>query len=608
MFNSNELIIEPLNGIEETDKYQEFRAYLGRITTLAQRGEQSVPEINLSGLAEIITPQSPIVIFSMEYYGGNDIGIKGSGGLGILVADIRRVSEQLSIPLTVITPFYSIERHQQLELPSKFAIKDIPPPNNFLFEQLGKTTINSQSGQPIVIDAYAKKFGSTQILTVTNRSFGELYPGNSSGDYRLYQEVVLGFAGFDALNKAGLKPSFMQLNEAPTVFAAVAWLDYLCTQGLNYDSALAEVSNHTLYTNHTLVQAVESQFNIDQFNELVMPNIRSQEVRSRIANMFSDNILKLSSLAFELARIRSGVSKLHSKISSTNFLDARRNNVTFEAVTNGISSEWTLPDIMTYLHDVDILDEFDLPTIDYVNNLDRLDPVILRGLKLLGRKEMNRILYHRKDQNGESIQIPEDILLFNFKRRFASYKRPEMLFQNPDKLAQILKTYNAHLIMAGKPHPDDFGMQIDLDNILNLVDSHKFNGETVLRERVHYIQDYDEELGRALTFGSDCAINIPVVGQEACGTSWMKDLRNFQLLISTPDGGVADGETITYLLVSGEDEVNTMYDKMIEAAEIYDNNAKYKRAIIDQLKTYLPVISGSRMMASYLSLYQRISI
>jgi len=75
--------------------------------------------------------------------------------------------------------------------------------------------------------------------------------------------------------------------------------------------------------------------------------------------------------------------------------------------------------------------------------------------------------------------------------------------------------------------------------VLKLIDN-----DPVLKERVHYIQDYDEELGRALAIGSDASINIPIVGLEACGTSWEKDVANLKLLISTSDGGVADVQPI----------------------------------------------------------------
>jgi starch phosphorylase len=417
----------------------------------------------------------------------------------------------------------------------------------------------------------------------------------------LYQEVALGFAGYRTMKKLEIGPALMQLNEAPTVFAAIAWLDDLCSQGVDLDAALAEVKKHLLYTNHTLVQAVEAEFHRDQFNNLVMPNVKHPAVRDWVSGMFVDDRLKLSSLAIELASTKSGVSKLHARVSDANFRDHNGNPVHFEAVTNGISAKWTLPEIADYYHDLGILDEFDMPTNDYEEKLDMLDPTKMRELKRQGRQFMNGVLDHRQDQHGNRIDIPGEAMLFNFKRRFADYKRPDMIFRDPDRLAAILQEQNAHLVLTGKPHPDDTNMSRQLDGLLNLID-----GNQILHERVHYVQDYDEELGQALAIGADCAINVPIVGKEACGTSWMKDMSNFQLVISTPDGGIADSDQNAYLIVGGDDEVGALYSDMVEAAKIiHGEDDRFKDEVVQQLKEYLPVISGSRMLGGYFKLFFR---
>ena len=124
-----------------------------------------------------------------------------------------------------------------------------------------------------------------------------------------------------------------------------------------------------------------------------------------------------------------------------------------------------------------------------------------------------------------------------------------------------------------------------------------------LCDHVHYIADYDEELAFALSVGSNVAINIPIVGLEACGTSWMKDVANLNLLISTHDGGVADASIKSYLNVSGQDdheELNSLLQRMEEAIEIWGNDFDLEYNIKVQLKNFLPVISGTRMMKNYL--------
>ncbi len=156
----------------------------------------------------------------------------------------------------------------------------------------------------------------------------------------------------------------------------------------------------------------------------------------------------------------------------------------------------------------------------------------------------------------------------------------------------------AHYILAGRVHTGDDTMSSKLRQLLNLVDK-----DAYLREHVHYIADYDEELAYGLSCGSNVAINVPIVGLEACGTSWMKDVANLNLLISTHDGGVADGSVNGYLNVSGEseaEEIDALYQRMEEAVAAYDNDFDLEFLIRQQLETFLPVVSGARMLKDYL--------
>jgi starch phosphorylase len=221
-------------------------------------------------------------------------------------------------------------------------------------------------------------------------------------------------------------------------------------------------------------------------------------------------------------------------------------------------------------------------------------------LKKLGRAKLNEVLLNRKDQYGKTVQIPEDALVFDFKRRFVSYKRPWMPFEDINKLKQILRENNAHYVLAGKVHQGDDQMRKTLHTLLS-----KIENDELLRERVHFIQDYDEELGLALAVGSDVAINVPIVGLEACGTSFMKDLANLKLLISTADGGVADVSPTPCLEVVGanyEAEVRSLYEQMNRAARISNNPEILAKQIRRQLAEYVPVVSGARMIKDYLHL------
>lgn len=573
-----------------------FTDYLSHIDNQNDNANDHSDVERLSELSEFISDQHPIVYFSMEMYDqSNDI--KGGGGLGVLAADTRRVAEQLKVPFVIVTPFYPRESHQSLRYFWQHEIHTSTDPLR-LYKELGYVSVRSMYDDDAELAILERKLGSTRIIAVSEPNLGELYQGGNSDDHRLYQEVALGFGGYQALKQQGIEAAFMQLNESPTVFAAIAKLDDLCERGLPLDEAIEQTRSSLLYTNHTLVAAVESKFHRDQFRRRVMPNIENEAVRDWLDGMFdADGLLPLSLLAIELSGAKSGVSKLHARVS--NFSDKDGNHVDFQAVTNGISRKWIADGVSDYLCDLDVLDEFDLPTDSYVEKLQKLDINTVRELKRQGRQELNRVLAGRLNQIGQPIEIPDDALIFDFKRRFADYKRASMVFSDPDKLVGILEDQNAHFILTGKPHASDSPMKEELHRLLTMVDEHP-----VLRSRVHYVQDYDEVVGRALSVGADCAINIPEVGKEACGTSWMKDIANFKLLISTPDGGVADLDPIACLEVSGDEE-QALYDRMIEAAEILHDDDRYRAEIIRELGGYLPTISGSRMMSGYLSLFSR---
>ena len=552
--------------------------------------------IERSSLTHQLSDSRPYIYWTMEIYDKAN-GIKGGGGLGVLAADTRRVAEKLDVPFVVVTPFYRSESHQKITNLEQEEFSETVSPQDYGFEYIDEVSISSRGFPDASLSIFKKTLGSTQFVTISEPNFGQLYEGEGSGDHRLYQEVALGFGGYKALKLLSIKPAVIQLNETATIFAALARLDELCANGMNLYEAIVYVRKHTLYTNHTLLQAAEPEFHRSQFEKLVLPNLKSNAVRCWLMEQFRNDRLRPNLLAIELTEAKNGVSKLHARVA--NFRDRNNDKVKFHAITNGIDLEtWVLPEIMQLYSESGIIDKFGLPTDNFHAKIDTLTASDLRAMHRAGRAALNRVLEHRKDQYNHPVQIPENALLFDFKRRFANYKRPYMPFTNPKALRQILVDYNAHYILAGKVHQGDTVMYQRLLEILQLVDT-----DPILKERVHYIQDYDEELGRALAVGSNIAINVPEVGWEACGTSWEKDIANLKLLISTSDGGVADIKPIACLEVSGknyDEEVRSLYLNMHKAARIMQNDSLLEKLTHRQLKAYLPIISGARMMKDYL--------
>ncbi|MBR5389273.1 glycogen/starch/alpha-glucan phosphorylase [Candidatus Saccharibacteria bacterium] len=572
------MILKPRHRLDTIEDVEEFYAAIQR-----------------ENLTRSLSEDRPYTYWTIELYDQAN-GIRGGGGLGILAADTRRVAEQMNVPLTLVTPFYPREFHQKFEKGKCFDVSVPVSYADFGFELIDKVNIKCNNGL-VELSVIEKEFGSTRILAITEPNFGELYSGDSCGDHRLYQEVALGFGGYQALKLAGLKPAIMQLNEVATFFAALARLDELASNGMDFYEAVVYTRKHTLYTNHTLVQAAEASFSYEQFEHYVFPNLRSKAVRKWLSDKFENGRIRLSSVTIEIAELRSGVSKLHARVA--NYRDLSGEKVKFRAVTNGIDLPyWVLPNIIKYYKTVGAMDKFCLPTGDYEEKIENIDAQNIRELKAQGREFMNQVLQHRPDQNGTVLHFEPNELVFDFKRRFVDYKRPWLPFTDPERLKLILENHNAHYILTGRVHQGDSRMTLKLNEVLDTIKKDKF-----LSTHVHYIADYDEELARALSVGSNISINIPIVGLEACGTSWEKDVGNLCLLVSTHDGGVADAASDSYLNVSGADEkeeIESMYTRMEEAACAWENDFDLEFWEKRQLARYLPIISGTRMLKDYL--------
>ena len=568
-------IYHPLENIEDVDIFYEA--------------------VERRHLTKAISEERPYTYWTIELYDQKN-GIRGGGGLGILAADTRRVAEKMGVPFVLITPFYPKEVKQVLV---DGAVQDEHIDvdyHDFGFRKIDSVSIKC-CGENCSLDVIEKKFKSTRILAVTEPNFGELYSDTSGSDHRLYQEVSLGFGGYAALKLVGLKPAIIQLNEVATFFAALARLDELVRNGMDFYEAVVYTRKHTLYTNHTLVQAAEAEFSYEQFERYVFPNLKAPAVRRWLSEKFEDGRIKLSSITIEIAELRSGVSKLHARVA--NYHDVAGNKVKFKAVTNGIDMDtWGLPEAMELYRSLELIDSINAPTINYVENLEFLTADQIRLIKLSGRKVLNDVLAKRPDHKGRVLKFSDDDFIFDFKRRFVDYKRPDLPFRDPERLRSVLEERGAHYIIAGRVHAGDHIMSGKLRHLLETVEK-----DSYLREHVHYIADYDEKLAYALSAGSNVAVNVPIVGLEACGTSWMKDIVNMNLLISTHDGGVADGSINSYLNVSGSDEseeLSMLYQRMEEAIQIWENDFDLEYAIRTQLETFLPVVSGARMMNDYL--------
>ncbi|MBQ6375501.1 glycogen/starch/alpha-glucan phosphorylase [Candidatus Saccharibacteria bacterium] len=535
---------------------------------------------------------------TLEYY-DQENGIRGGGGLGVLAADTRRVAEEMHLPLVTVTPFYPTTMKQVMKNGKLLDEKTHVNYEDYGYHKLDYVFVKCNGGL-CKLDVIQKICGTTAILAVTEPNFGALYQDTSGSDHRLYQEVALGFGGYQALKIAGAGIGVMQLNEVVTTFMALKWLDDLVRGGMDFYQAMTVVRSRTLYTNHTLVQAAEAEFTLGQFEKYVLSNLESRRVKEWVVKMFDDGRLKLSALVLELAGKRNCVSKLHAKVAD--YHDVAGEKVKFRAVTNGIDlKKWVMPEILAYYQKIGLVEENLTVTKENLAVIDLVKSEDIRALKAHGREVMNEILKDYPDQNGKILRFDEGDFVFDFKRRLVDYKRPEMPFSDIKRLREVLEPRGAHYIIAGRVHTGDVKMMEKLEGILEAV-----RGDEYLSEHVHYLADYGERLAYGLSVGSNAALNLPIVGLEACGTSWMKDVANMNVLISTLDGGVADAESKFCFPVTGdtfEYQLDRLYNWMRMAIQTWDNDFDLEFNIAHQLYGYLRIISGARMMQEYLDLW-----
>lgn len=581
-------------GLVELQAYPYQEAFE---TVTAPGGGTFFDAINMPGAKEIVTPDRPWVLVSMGAY-LQHLGLRDSGGLEILMGDMILQAKRIGVPLVGLTLIYP-QRNRAL-LDKNFFQEDIPEyssPEERGYEQVGKTTIKA-NGDIVGLNVY--KVGDFPIYGLSEPGLGPLYAGTTDSDHRMYQQAVLGFGGFQALRGLGLDPSVWHLNESSAVFASIPLLDDYCMQGQSVERAFESARTKTILTNHTLVAAAVGSMSKKQSQDYVFKNIASGEFRHTLQDQIGcrGDDCNLSVISTSVAGRSNGVSKLHAGLTSGQFIRLDGTSVQFDPVTNGIfMGRWIDPKLLS-LYRSGALTVFDLPTGNYQSEINRLHSEELIEIKNQAKQKLRISLRERLDQYGEPVtNISEDAILVCWAKRFAGYKRPGMIFEDLNQLKEILLDKNIHILMSGKAHYEDTPGKLEIQRIMRLVD-----GDEVLKQRVHFIQEYDEELARHLAAGVDIWFNTPEVGKEACGTSFMKAGGNLAIIISTEDGGVADMDSKYYLKIDQGDyatEVRSLYQRFREATEILKNDGLKGWFMKNQLTGLLPIIAGGRMWRDY---------
>jgi glycogen phosphorylase len=562
---------EKLQSVTADPRFQRLLTDLHREKTLVEESEAWFQKAHpRSGV-------STIAYFSMEFMLSEALPIY-SGGLGNVAGDQLKAASNLGVPVTGIGLLYQqgyfrqeidAQGHQQalypFNDPGQLPIRPVREPDG---EWLRLAI--ALPGFKLWIRVWQVQVGRAKLyLLDTNDPANlpafrgittELYGGGP--ELRLKQELVLGIGGWRLLRALGLQPEVCHLNEGHAAFAVLERArSYMEDNGQPFDVALTVTRAGNLFTTHTPVEA-----GFDRFAPSLIERYLRKYAEERLSISFEELLalgrrdrqdssepFNMAYLAIRGSNAVNGVSKLHGQVSQRIFqgLFPRwpESEVPVSYVTNGVhtptwdSAEadrlwestcgkncWrgTLEEAESDIRAASDSDLWQLRSgcrkalVDYVRRV--------HARQLAGRGAS-------PEEFAQAAQVLDnDILTLGFARRFATYKRPNLLLHDPSRLLNILVNRDrpVQLVLAGKAHPQDGQGQ---EMIRQWVE---FARRPEVRSRVVFLSDYDLLMAEHLVQGVDVWVNTPRRPWEASGTSGMKVLVNGGLNLSELDGWWAE--------------------------------------------------------------------
>lgn len=514
----------------------------------------------------------PVGYFSAEFGLHHSLPIY-SGGLGVLAGDHLKSMSDLGVPAVGVGILYHQGYvHQEIDREGRQQDRFEPLAD----EELGIRPVTTASGHPLSVGVelpgrtvrlkvWEVVVGRTRLLLLDARDganepadvdlTGRLYGGDLR--MRIEQEMVLGVGGYRALRAAGFHPSVLHLNEGHSAFALLERAAELVEhQGYSAERAFHEVSASGVFTTHTPVAAGHDYFPVDLAGEHLAPLAQRLELpMEQLLALGQQELMDTGDfcptvLALRLTQQANGVSALHGRVSRRMWHHLYRRKEEHEVpighITNGIH-------VRTFLAgDMDALLS------------QHLGPAWLEGVTRAGvwakAKEIppaeiwevhqvlkSRMIAFVRDvmrQRRERLGLPEparreldpQALTLGFARRFATYKRANLLLSDPDRLAALVGDPERplQLVFAGKAHPKDEGGKALVQAIARLEDDPRFAG------RIVFVENYSMYVARQLVQGVDAWLNNPRRPLEACGTSGQKCIFNGVLNVSILDGWWAE--------------------------------------------------------------------
>ncbi len=493
------------------------------------------------------SPLRSVAYFSPEF-GIAEALPQYSGGLGVLAGDHLKASSDLGIPLIGVGLLYSEGYfHQQLN-PEGWQEErnDRIDPSALGLINTGVVVHLDLAGVTAAIQVWRADVGRVplylldtnlpenppEIISITNR----LYGGDEQ--HRLRQEIVLGIGGVRALRALDLDPQVFHMNEGHAGFLGLERVREWVDRGLTFDEAIEAVRAGGVFTTHTPVPAGIDRFPRDlfqryfedfapelgiDFDELFALGQRADE---------PDGKFNMAVMGMRLASRRNGVAALHGAVAREMFSGMWPGHDVPETpighITNGVHARTWVSDLTDQLLSGIVGDQWHLADADAFARVREIDHGAIWSVRRQGRQELVDLV---RDRLGSDLLDPE-ILTIGFARRFATYKRANLLLGQLDRLKRILLDADrpVQFVFAGKAHPADHPGKALIQAI------HQVTQDADVRHRFVFIPDYDIGIARTMYHGCDVWLNTPRRPMEACGTSGMKAALNGVLNCSILDG------------------------------------------------------------------------
>jgi starch phosphorylase len=519
----------------------------------------------------------PVAYFSAEFGLHESIPIY-SGGLGILAGDHLKSASDLGIPLVGVGLYYDQgyfrqrldrdgwQQEDYIQVDSRL----VPMrPAEGTGDEPVVVTIETRTGT-IAARVWQVAVGRNTLLLLDSNVEGnqpedrELTARLYGGDHRvrIRQELLLGVGGVRALRALGIAPGVVHLNEGHSAFAGLELVrDRMAVEGIAADEAMRRVSSQIVFTTHTPVPAGHDRFSAGLVEEHLGPlretlGLGHDQLMSwgRVDPQNPGEEFCMTVLALKLSRRANAVSSLHGQVSRAMwnplFRGVTEEQVPIGHITNGVHVHTWLAPQMRQVYDRHFGPDWPQRSGEpgFWEAIDGVDDGELwethQTLKIQLINLARRRAAQAAQRRGEPAEVVSqlqralslDALTIGFARRFATYKRANLVLSDLEAVASLVNHPQTpiQLVFAGKAHPHDRPAKQLLQQVSRQMRDPRFAG------KVLFLEDYDINLGRLLVQGVDVWLNNPRRPQEACGTSGQKVVLNGGLNLSILDGWWAE--------------------------------------------------------------------